>query len=160
MEKINTDTDLLFFGWIVGFTDGEGCFCVSFTKNKRYSCNLEVRPSFSLSQKKHSLESLKLLHFYFDCGGIRYSKKDGMYKFEIRKLEDLCRVVIPFFLKYPLKTKKKDDFILFVFICESMFKSYHLNINGLTQIIESAYVMNGSGKRKYSKDELLRFITS
>jgi hypothetical protein len=36
--------------WLSGFTDGEGCFSISFTKNSRFNFKLEVRPSFSLGQ--------------------------------------------------------------------------------------------------------------
>jgi len=100
MEKKTFEfSDDFFFGWIVGFVDGEGCFCVSFNRKKSLPSNIEVRPSFSLSQKQLSLDSLKLLKSYFNCGGIRYSKKDGTYKIEVRNIRHLQTIIIHFFLK-------------------------------------------------------------
>jgi LAGLIDADG DNA endonuclease family protein len=35
--------------FVTGLTEGEGCFCVSFSRRARLRLGLEVRPSFSLS---------------------------------------------------------------------------------------------------------------
>lgn len=147
-----------FNSWLVGFIDGEGCFCVSFNKKSKIITGIEVRASFSVSQKHSSLKALEYIQSHFKCGGIRYSKKDGTYKYEVRNFLDLKRVIIPFFKTYPLLTKKAIDFNIFEYICLLIGEGSHLNKSGLEQIIDKAYQMNGSGKRKYSKSDLLKFI--
>ena len=151
--------------WILGFTDGEGCFCISFTKRSKLKLKIETHCSFSISQKACSLKILEQIQQYFSCGGIRYSKKDDTYKYEIRNIKDLNKKVIPFFTKYPLLTKKRKDFEIFSIICKKVFKKLHLNVVELKNIIELAYQMNETrtstgkfSKRKYSKEKLLSFM--
>jgi len=44
--------------YITGFVDGEGCFAVSFSRRAKFKLGIEVRPSFSISQNKRSLNVL------------------------------------------------------------------------------------------------------
>jgi len=144
--------------YITGFADGEGCFSVSFTKRAKMNTGLEVRPSFSIGQNKKSLALLQQLHTYFGCGAIRFSRHDQLYKYEVRSIRDLRERVIPHFKKYPLKTAKQDDFLTFSWICDQIAASKHLNKDCLKQIIEKAYAMNQSGKRRDTKLNLLKII--
>jgi hypothetical protein len=147
-----------FASYITGFTDGEGTFSVSFSQRAKLRTNIEVRPSFSISQHKRNLMILKEIKKFFGVGGIRYSKKDNNYKYEVRSIEDLTKVVIPHFEKYPLKTSKSKDFNLFKEICNLIKSNHHLNPEYLEVIIDKAYKMNESGKRKYQKKKLLKFL--
>jgi LAGLIDADG endonuclease len=147
------------FAWyITGFVDGEGCFSVSFTARAKMNTGIEVRPSFSIGQNKRSLSVLKDIHTYFGCGAIRFSKHDQLYKYEVRSVGDIQKHIIPHFKKYPLQTSKLHDFQVFSWICEQIHASRHLNRAFLQQIIEQAYTMNESGKRKYTMHELLTKI--
>ena len=136
--------------YITGFADGEGCFSVSFNLRSRLTTRIEVRPSFSISQKYFSLEVLKEIHAFFGCGSIRYCKNDGTYKYEVRSITDLQKRIIPHFIQYPLKTAKKHDFEKFMQICDLISRNLHLNKENLSKILDIAYQMNQSGKRKYS----------
>lgn len=142
--------------YITGFVDGEGCFSVSFNLRKQLSSGIEVRPSFSVSQNKRSLEAIKFVASYFGCGGIRFDKKDQTYKYEVRSISDLMERVIPHFDKYGLKSSKRTDFEKFKYICSCVHSNHHLSSKYLPQIIEKAYEMNASGKRKYTKEFLLK----
>ena len=145
------------FSWYVtGFADGEGCFCVSFNLRSRFVTGIEVRPSFMVAQNKRSKEVLQEIQAYFGCGGLRFVNSDQTYKYEVRKIGDLMNKVIPHFEKFPLKTSKRYDFEKFKYICELVYQSKHLNTKYLEEIISLAYEMNASGKRKYTKEELLR----
>ena len=145
------------FSWYVtGFVDGEGCFSVSFNKRARFTTGIEVRPSFMVAQNKRSLKILQEIQSYFGCGGLRFVNSDQTYKYEVRKIGDLMKKVIPHFQKFPLKTSKSADFEKFVRICELVYQSKHLNRQYLEEIINLGYEMNGLGKRKYTKEELLR----
>ncbi len=147
-------------GWLAGFTDGEGCFCVSFNKREKLNVGIETRPSFSISQKAPSKGSLEKVQGLLECGFIRASKKDGTFKYEVRDLDDLVHKVIPFFEKHYFETKKSDDFEKFKRICINMKQGLHLNEEGLINIAQEAYSMNPSGQRKMSYDELMRSIKS
>lgn len=145
-------------GWITGFTDGEGCFSVSFTKREKSNVGVEVRPSFSIGQKASSEKSLRDIKDYFNCGAIRYSSKDGLFKYEVRNLTDLVDKIIPFFEKYQLETNKKNDFKTFAEVCKSMKQGHHLNRKGVEEIIDKSFKMNVSGKRKNTYEELILHI--
>lgn len=145
--------------YITGYSDGEGCFCVSFSKRpKNIKVGFEVKPSFSVSQNNDRSEVLDLMKNYFNCGFLRRDWGDKTLKYEVRSLNDLLNTIIPHFIKYPMKSAKQKDFILFSEICYEMKIQNHLNKDGLIKIINLAYKMNGSGKRKYSEKELLKQI--
>ena len=143
--------------YITGLAEGEGCFCVSFNLRSKLNTGIEVRPSFSISQNQRNIKLLQLVYNYFHCGSIRYSKKDRTYKFEVRRIDDLVRIVIPHFEKYPLCGIKQNDFRNFVEICKMMKANLHRNQTQLERIIDIAYKIN-NGKRKYQKEKLLKCI--
>lgn len=144
--------------YVTGLVEGEGCFCVSFNRRRRLKVGIETRPSFSISLSKRDLELVKKLREFFGCGGIRFCRSDRTYKFEVRAIDDLWHKVIPHFKRYPLAGQKRRDFELFAQICDLVHRNHHLNPNYLRQIIELAYSMNTSGKRRYSREELLRLL--
>jgi len=147
-----------FASYISGFTDGEGSFSISFSIRPKFKTNLEVRPSFSISQHKRNIDILKNIRNFFNVGGIRFSKRDQNYKYEVRSVNDLKNVIIPHFEKYPLKTSKLNDFKIFLKIVNMISSNLHLNKKYLAEIINQAYRMNKSGKRKYKKVFLLKLI--
>ena len=134
--------------YISGYVDGEGCFSVSFSKREKLRIGWEVKPSFCVGQNYDRREVLDLMKNYFGCGHIRRDWSDRTLKYEIRKAEDLLNKVIPHFLKFPIKSTKQKDFLLFAKICLEMKSLKHHNKRGLRVILKNAYKMNGSGKRK------------
>ena len=144
--------------YVTGLIEGEGCFSVSFNLRKRLKIGIETRPSFSISLGRRDLELLKKIRSYFGCGGIRYSRADRTYKFEVRAVSDLVKKIIVHFERYPLRGAKKDDFESFSKICRMVHANQHLSIRYLPEIIELAYKMNPSGKRRYTEEELLRVL--
>lgn len=142
--------------YVTGFVDGEGSFLISFQRRQKMNTGVEVRPSFTVSQHKRSREILDFLYRFFNCGGIRFNKRDQTYKYEVRSLQDLWGWIIPHFEKYPLHTTKREDFQHFKTICLLMRESKHLSQKGIEQIIDLAYRMNNYGARRYDKTSLLR----
>ena len=151
---------LLNNNWIVGFTDAEGYFCVSFSKRAKMLFGVEVRPRFMISQSATSKDIIFEIEKYFKCGGIKYSKRDNCYIYEVKGLTNLNEIIIPFFENNSLFTKKREDFLLFRDICRSIKEGKHLNKDGLQNIIKKAYLMNVSGKRKYTEEELSSYSSS
>jgi hypothetical protein len=149
--------------WITGFTDGEGCFSVSFNRREKLKLKVEVRPSFSISEsyKRGSpFRGVDRVQQFLGCGFIRYSRTDGTYKYEVRSLKELCERVIPHFDKYPLETVKQLDYQPFRKIVFLMREGKHLHRETLLEILDFAFVMNPSGKRRYDKESILKFLKS
>ena len=98
--------------YLSGYADGEGCFCVSFSKSKRHKLGREIRPSFSVSQNRDRMQILKMFREHFGCGHIRQDRSDNTFKYEVRSLKDLVSIVIPHFRNYPLlsETQRFPDF--------------------------------------------------
>ena len=100
-----------------------------------------------------NLRSLNTIKDFFGCGFIRFSKRDNCWKWECRSFNELDNVIVTHFLRYPLQTKKTEDFRLFT-SCLSVIKSkHHLSFNGISKILALSYTMNG-GKRKYILSDL------
>lgn len=142
--------------YVTGLCEGEASFSVSFNLRPRLLVGIETRPSFSVSLNARDLELIKALKSFFDCGAIRFSRSDNTYKFEVRSVNDLARKVIPHFQRYPLSGNKSRDFRAFARICEMVKANLHLNKKHLKEIIQLAYEMNKSGRRRLAKEELLR----
>ena len=144
--------------FVTGLVDGEGCFSVSFSLRKRLKLGIETRPSFSISLTKRDLSLLKKVYRFFGCGGIRYSKSDRTYKYEVRSIKDLGGKILPHFEKYPLQGSKREDFEKFAMVCKKVRANLHMNREQLREIIEVAYQMNPSGKRRHKKEDLLKAL--
>ncbi len=128
-------------GWVVGFVDGEGCFSINFIKQpdrkekarirKGYKTGFQVAHEFAVTQGESSLNCLKELKDFFGVGGVYINKrydnhKEHLYRYCVRKRDDLNNVIIPFFRKYSLKTSKKKNFELFVRCIKEMQLGKHL----------------------------------
>lgn len=142
--------------YISGIIEGEGSFCVSFNLKKRLKLRIETRPSFSITLNENDYKLLKKIREYFKCGAIRYNKGDRTYKFETRSINEIVDKIIPHFFNYPLQGKKQKDFLKFQKICKMIHTNLHITRKHLLKIIEIAYSMNPSGKRKYKKEDLLK----
>ncbi len=144
--------------YVTGLVEGEGCFSVSFSFRKKLKVGIETRPSFSISLTRRDLPILQKVREFFGCGGIRYSRADRTYKYEVRSVRDLEKKVLPHFAKYPLQGSKKSDYEKFAIICRMVRANLHMNRGRLREIIELAYQMNPSGKRRHKKEDLLKVL--
>ncbi len=137
--------------YLSGYADGEGCFCVSINKSSRHKFGWEIRPSFSVSQNSDRAQVLEMLKQYFGCGTIRPDRSDRTLKYEVRSVVDLVERVIPHFEENPLLSGKQRDFELFADVCRRMYQGEHETREGFRRIIDLAFEMNPSGKRKYTE---------
>ena len=149
-------TDSLDPWFVTGLVEGEGCFTVSFTLRRKLRLGIETRPSFSVSLNERDLPLIQSIHAFFGCGAVRYSRADRTYKYESRSVGDLVKNIIPHFQKFPLRGSKARDFDIFVGICRQIHANLHMNREHLREIIENAYRMNPSGRRRHVRSELLR----
>ena len=127
--------------WIVGFVDGEGCFYVGVNPNKEMTTGHQVLPEFTVVQHKRDIQVLHALKKFFGCGVVRTNHGDRM-AFRVRSLKHLEELIIPFFEKHDLKTKKRQDFISFRKILIMMNRGEHLTLEGIEEIKLIASKMN------------------
>ena len=141
LERLRTE------GWIVGFTDGEGCFSISMFRNATTKFGWQVFPEFVITQGMKSLSALKSFQSFFGCGRVFVNKRydnhhEHLYRYCVRSVKDLHEIVIPFFQKHPLHTAKQKDFLLFAEIVEMLLKKEHLTESGLKKIALKIERMN------------------
>lgn len=139
-------------GWIVGFTDGEGCFSVSLIRNVTTRFGKQVFPEFVITQGAKSLPALRTVMDFFACGSIILNKrydnhKEDLYRYCVRSVRDLHERIIPFFEKHALRTNKCNDFKIFKEIVSMMFQKKHLTEKGLKRITTLAGRMNRKKNR-------------
>ena len=101
--------------WIVGFVDGEGCFSVSKFKNKTCSSGYQTLYEFVVTQGEKSHSSLEKIKNIFECGHIYINHRhdnhrEDISRYCVRRQDDLKKIIIPFFKKYPLETAKRQQF--------------------------------------------------
>jgi hypothetical protein len=153
----NQQERLKIIGWIVGFTDGEGCFCVSVNRNYKTKLGWQVMPEFVLTQGVKSLKSLKTVKDFFKCGRIfinrRYDNhKENLSRYCVRSLKDLEKIIIPFFEKNSLKTEKKKSFEIFSKVVKLMREQrLHLNLKGIEKIAKLSAQINRQKTPKFLK---------
>lgn len=141
-------------GWIVGFTDGEGCFSVSMFRNSTTKFGWQVFPEFVITQGKKSLPALEKFQAFFGCGKIyenpRYDNhREYLYRYCVRSLSDIREKIIPFFRKNQLYTAKQNDFELFADIVERLHRKEHLSESGLRAIARTIEQMNRKKKSAF-----------
>ena len=132
--------------YLVGFVDGEGSFNISFKIRKDYTNGIQIYPSFNISQKEESI--LIWIKNQFSCGTIR-NRGDGVCYYEVHNLKDLREVIIPFFNKYELKTKKKKAFEIFSQVIQ-ILSSKKLGWDDVKNIYHLREEIVVGRKRKYS----------
>ena len=140
--------------WIAGFTDGEGCFSVSFIRNKTTKNGWQIFPEFVITQGEKSLPALKIFQKYFKCGKIFVNRrcdnhKENIYRFCIRSVKDLREKIIPFFKRNKLKTSKSNDFNLFAIAVDKIAKGRHLQKTGAKEIARIVEKMNRKKKSRF-----------
>jgi hypothetical protein len=102
--------------YIVGLTEGEGCFLVCLRKDNR----IEFR--FFITQAIGNKSLLEDVQKFFKVGSV-YQKSNVIgklpsYVFEVAKRDDVYRVIIPFFKENGLKGYKAKSFSTFAEIAE------------------------------------------
>ena len=132
--------------WITGFVDGEGCFHVGINKHDDMTAGHQVLPEFTVVQHERDVQVLHALKAHFGCGVVRKNHGDRM-TFRVRGRKHLWEHIVPFFVKHPLKTKKRVDFEKFRKVLLIMQTGDHLTPDGIEKIRAIAMKMNRGGSR-------------
>ena len=102
---------MLTASYIVGFTEGEGCFLVCLRKDFR----IDLR--FFITQAIGNKSLLEEVQKFLKVGTVyQKSTRNGRlpaYVFEVTKRDDIFKIIIPFFLKNKLLGYKAKSFKAF-----------------------------------------------
>ena len=132
--------------WIVGFTDGEGCFYVGLNPHPEMTTGFQVLPEFTVVQHKRDVKILYAIKEFFGCGVVRVNHGDRMC-YRVRDIKHLAEIIVPFFSEHPLKTIKNVDFIRFRRVVELIKKGEHLKPDGIEKIRDITSLMNRGRER-------------
>jgi hypothetical protein len=133
--------------YIVGLTDGEGCFYVETRAPVGAYKSPRVEMHFFIKLREDDLPLLKAVQHFFGCGGIYYQKEyrenqRNCYRFGVTSQNDLRTIIIPFFDSHPLKSQKLKNFLLFKEIGEMVRQRVHQNSQGFKKIQQLKFQMN------------------
>ena len=133
-QRLNPD-------WIAGFIDGEGCFHIGISKHPELRFGHQILPELTVVQHKRDIDLLYRIRSVMNCGVVRRNHGDR-YCWRVRKLENLAKVVVPFFDKYKLNSKKRIEFHKFAKVVKMMVNREHLTEEGFNKICKIASTMN------------------
>jgi len=165
MDADNQQERLIKLGWVIGFVDGEGCFCIGFVKQsdrfkrKGYKTGYQISHEFAVTQGAKSIKSLYEISDFFKVGQViinnRYDNhREHLYRYVVRRRDDLLNVIIPFFRKHKMYSAKQLDFEKFAQCVEFMQQGVHLTRGGLIKIARITQTMN----RRKSRTGLIRIL--
>ena len=128
--------------WITGFVDGEGCFRVGIDANAEMQASFEILPEFTVVQHERDVQILHALKNYFACGVVVHGDHVDRVVYRVRNADHLLSIIVPFFMKHPLKTRKNVNFRKFRKILLRMEKGVHLTSEGVGEIRRIAAQMD------------------
>ena len=145
--------------YLLGFTDGEGCFSVSLKHEKTTRFGWALDPVFQITQHKINKNILEMFQKTLRCGRIIHkSGQPDILLFLVDNRRQLVEKVIPFFKRYPL-IAKKNDFQKFKEIVIGLENKMHFKPETFKILIKKAFEMNLGGKqRRYSLETVLKEI--
>ena len=125
--------------FLTGFSDGESNFTVRIFKSNSVKLGWAVQLVFQIGLYKKDLNLLKKIQTFWGVGEIYH--KENSCNYMVRSLKDLD-VIVNHFVRYPLFTKKREDFLLFAQIVKLVNQKKHLTLSGLHEIISLKASMN------------------
>lgn len=127
--------------YLTGFSDGESNFLLRIAKSNSVKVGWTVQPVFQIGLHIRDLNLLKKIQEYLGVGDIYFKEKSCNYV--VQSLNGL-NVVVNHFERYPLLTKKCEDFKLFAQVINLINQKEHLTLSGLHQIVSIKASMNNS----------------
>jgi hypothetical protein len=140
--------------FVRGIIDGDGSFNVSFASSRR-----RVQANFTVTMELSSISVLYELVDYFK-GGAVYSLPTVAARYQIQNFQEILSLIYPLYNITGFNTTKQDHFLKTIQVCEIVVNEGYKSNDNLKKIVDLAYEMNNSGKRrKLTKEEYLKKFT-
>jgi hypothetical protein len=126
--------------YVVGLTDGEGCFYVNIWKSSSYQVGAGVQMHFHIKMQEKDKALLYKIRNTLKCGNVYFQKENRAnhtqcYRYTISAQRDILNKLIPFFQHNTLQSiSKHKNFAIFCKIGELLQNKAHLTKEGLKRI--------------------------
>lgn len=126
--------------YVVGLTDGEGCFHVNIGKYPAYRSGFRIQMHFHLKMQEKDRPLLEKIKNTLQCGEVYFQKEKRAnhcqcYRYTVSSQQEILNNIIPFFTKYPLQSvTKHKSFKIFCKIAILVKKGEHTTEKGITKI--------------------------
>ena len=134
--------------YVVGLTDGEGCFYVNIRKSPAYRMGAGVQMHFHIKMQEKDKALLEKVRNTMQCGEVYFQKEQRAnhcqcYRYTVSSQKDILEKVIPFFEENPLQSSSKQkNFHIFCQIARLVKAKKHLTKNGIQKIRQLKTTMN------------------
>ncbi len=134
--------------YVIGLTDGEGCFHVNMWKSSSYKAGYGIQVHFYIKMQERDRALLEKVKNTLECGAVYFQKEARAnhcqcYRYTVSSHKDILTKVIPFFKKYPLESaSKQKSFKAFCKVASLIEKKQHLTEAGILKIRELKSHMN------------------
>ena len=126
--------------YIVGLTDGEGCFYVNVGVSSRYRSGMRIQMHFHIKMQEKDKQLLEKIKNTIGCGAVYFQKERRVnhtqcYRYTVSSQSDILNIIIPFFKKHPLQSCSKNySFQIFCKIAKLVKSDAHLSKKGINKI--------------------------
>lgn len=134
--------------YIVGLTDGEGCFYVNVGNMPSYRSGVRIQLHFYIKMQEKDKPLLEGVRDILRCGAVYFQKEKRKnhcqcYRYTVSSQRDILKYIIPFFEKNPLQSaSKQKSFKAFCMIAKKVNDKKHLTKKGIQEIKQLKSMMN------------------
>lgn len=130
-------------GFVTGFVYAEGSFMALIRKRLQGYNNVgwSVEGVFQIKLHRKDIKLLEAVRDYFGVGEIIKDREDSIV-YIVRSIKYIHNIILPHFDKYPLKTQKYADYLLWRDIVIKMRNGEHLTNDGIKEIINIRASLN------------------
>ena len=134
--------------YVVGLTDGEGCFYVNVGESSRYRSGVRIQLHFHIKMQEKDRQLLEKVKNTIGCGAVYFQKEQRLnhcqcYRYTVSAQSDILNTIIPFFRQHPLQSDSKSaSFQIFCKIAELVKSGAHLTESGIAKIRKLKSMMN------------------
>lgn len=135
--------------FITGFSDAESSFILNINKQPKLTLGWSIKLVYSIHLHAKDADILYLLQRYFGFGNV--SIYDDKVIYQVSRLSDL-ECIISHFDKYPLKSQKYADYLLFKQAFAIVKDKLHTTEVGLKKLLSIRASLNKGLSERLKKD--------
>lgn len=143
--------------FVRGLIDGDGSFNISFaTTRRRIVANFTVVMEISSSPALAATILNQLVEF-FKCGTV-YSLPSAAARYQVQSIDEILDKILPVLNNTEFNTKKQERFEIVIKVCRLIKNRGFANDVDLKSIVDLAWDMNTSRRKKSKEEYLNKFI--